>query len=83
MSFRFRDACSTTRRLGVMFAMCTVTNPTSAAPEYWAPLNDDEEGRRELARRVRMLFQLDNPSLHGDHGAHMLKTFALKELANV
>jgi hypothetical protein len=42
-------------QLGVYGNHCTNTNPSSARPPYWPRLQDSPEGRRELARRIRVL----------------------------
>jgi hypothetical protein len=50
--------------LAISRNMATRTNPSSARPPYWPRLVDDAEGRRELARRYRVL--LGHPVLAAD-----------------
>jgi len=57
-----------TRQIALHSNLCTITNPTSNTPPYWPNLDDTEEGRRELGRRIALVARLEgevgNDALH-------------------
>jgi hypothetical protein len=77
----FRDIASKVQNLATMYNVCTITNPGSVAPPYWAPLESDSaETRVELERRIRALFSRTDPALNGLHNAHVIRAWAVKNL---
>jgi hypothetical protein len=77
----FREISAQVRGLATMFGLCTISSPSSAAPEYWPVLADDDaEALAELERRVRVLFGYTGGALHGTHAAHVIKAWCVKNL---
>jgi hypothetical protein len=57
-------------QLAVYAAIATNTSPSSARPPYWPRLDDTDEGRAELLRRIGVLQRHNDTSLHGTERWH-------------
>jgi hypothetical protein len=67
----FSEADSVTRGLGKFGHSSGNINSL----DYWHPLEDSDEGRKELARRIDALLAPHTVGTHGDVRIHALRRF--------
>jgi hypothetical protein len=62
------------RQMGGFLAVCNQHNPV--AHNHWGSLQEDDAGREELRRRIRVLFAVPSDLLRSDERGAMIREYA-------